>query len=98
MVALQQPTPVAHQRTYDDLTDAELEEIGQTLDALREEVLASRGAADAAYIRRVIAVQRCLEVGWRVVLLASPHRLAWWLGTPSLSLSKIVYHMEIRHN
>ena len=95
------PAPVSsprRHRSYDDLSAAECEEIGRTLDALREEVLASRGAADAAYIRRVIAVQRCLEVGGRVVLLASRHRLAWWLGTASLSLSKILDNMEIGHN
>jgi NADPH-dependent stearoyl-CoA 9-desaturase len=85
-------------RSYDDLSAAEVEDIGRTLDALREEVLASRGAADAAYIRRVIAVQRCLEVGGRVVLLAGRHRVAWWLGTASLSLSKILDNMEIGHN
>ena len=99
MVALLQPSPTAPpRRTYDDLTDAEVEEIGHTLDALREEVLTSRGAADAAYIRRLIAVQRCLEVGGRVVLLASRARTAWWLGTSALALSKILDNMEIGHN
>ena len=85
-------------RGYADLSDADVEDIGRTLDALREEVLASRGAADAAYIRRVIAVQRCLEVGGRVVLLASRHRVAWWLGTSTLALAKILDNMEIGHN
>jgi NADPH-dependent stearoyl-CoA 9-desaturase len=86
------------ERSYDDLTDAEVEEIGRTLDALREEVLADRGARDAAYIRRVIAVQRCLEVAGRVVLLGSRSRTAWWLGTASLTLSKVLDNMEIGHN
>ncbi len=99
MVAFLQSASLPVQpRTYDDLTPAEIDDIGRTLDALREEVLADRGAADAAYIRRVIAVQRCLEVGGRLVLLGSRHRLAWWLGTASLSLSKILDNMEIGHN
>jgi linoleoyl-CoA desaturase len=98
-MALLQHTPVAPgHRTYDDLTSAEVEDIGRTLDALREQVLADRGAADAAYIRRVIAVQRCLEVGGRVVLLTSRNRAAWWLGATSLALSKILDNMEIGHN
>ena len=96
MAAFLQHSP--RERSYDDLTDAEVEEIGRTLDALREEVLADRGARDAAYIRRVIAVQRCLEVAGRVVLLGSRSRTAWWLGTASLTLSKVLDNMEIGHN
>ena len=96
MAALLQHSP--RHRTYADLTDAEVEEIGRTLDALRAEVLADRGARDAAYIRRVIAVQRCLEVAGRVVLLGSRSRTAWWLGTASLALSKVLDNMEIGHN
>src|SRR6478735_5987184 len=96
MAALLQHSP--RERSYDDLTDAEVEEIGRTLDALREDVLADRGARDAAYIRRVIAAQRCLEVAGRVVLLGSRSRTAWWLGTASLTLSKVLDNMEIGHN
>jgi fatty acid desaturase len=96
MAAFLQHAPA--QRSYADLTDAEVDEIGRTLDALREEVLADRGARDAAYIRRVIAVQRCLEAGGRVVLLGSRSRTAWWLGTTSLALSKVLDNMEIGHN
>ena len=85
-------------RSYADLTADEVEEIGRTLDALRQEVLDSRGAADAAYVRRLIAVQRCLEVAGRVVLLGSRNRTAWWIGTASLTLSKVLDNMEIGHN
>src|SRR5690349_11362876 len=86
MPALLHHAPATGHRSYADLTPDEVEEIGRTLDALRQEVLDSRGAPDAAYIRRVIAVQRCLEVAGRVVLLGSRHRLAWWAGTASLAL------------
>ncbi|WP_307807919.1 fatty acid desaturase family protein [Nocardioides xinjiangensis] len=96
MVALLQHGPT--HRSYGDLSDAEVEQLGRDLDALREQVLASRGARDAAYIRRLIAVQRCLEVGGRVVLLGSRSRTAWWLGTASLTLSKVLDNMEIGHN
>jgi len=61
-------------------------------------VLDDRGARDAAYIRRVIAVQRSLEVGGRVLLLGSRRRPLWLLGTSALALAKILDNMEIGHN
>jgi linoleoyl-CoA desaturase len=57
--------PVAH------LTPEDIEDIGRRLDAIRAEVVASRGERDAAYIRRVIDVQRKLELASRAVLLFS---------------------------
>ena len=99
MTALLQHAPApTGRRSYADLTPSEVEEIGRTLDALRQEVLDSRGADDAAYIRRLIALQRCLEVGGRVMLLGSRHRMAWWAGTASLALAKVLDNMEIGHN
>jgi fatty acid desaturase len=94
MTTLQQkPTsPIDH------LTSADIEAIGEELDAIRQEVLDSRGAADAAYIRKVIAVQRSLELGSRAVLLASKFPPAWFLGTVGLSVAKILENMEIGHN
>ena len=85
-------------RTHDDLRPDEVAEIGRRLDALREEVLKSRGARDAAYVRRVIMVQRALEGGGRIVLLGSRYRPAWWLGTTALALAKVLDNMEIGHN
>ena len=58
----------------------------------------SRGDADAAYIRRVIDVQRKLELGSRAVLLFSLFPPAWVLGTVGLSVAKILENMEIGHN
>ncbi len=89
--------PAAH------LTPAQIEEIGVELDRVRREVMDSRGARDAAYIRRVIAVQRWLEIGGRVTLLGSGVKVkgirpAFWLGTAALSLAKILENMEIGHN
>ena len=72
VVAPPPPTSPHHPTQYSHLTDADVERLGQELDRIRDDVLASRGAADAAYIRRVIAVQRALELGGRVVLLAQP--------------------------
>jgi len=80
------------------LTAENIEAIGVELDAIRERILESRGERDAAYIRRVITVQRALELGGRAILLFSTKRSTWWLGTASLSLAKILENMEIGHN
>jgi fatty acid desaturase len=86
------PSPIAH------LSPEQIEGIGRELDAIRAEVMDSRGARDAAYIRRVIKVQRGLEIGSRVVLLFSRNKVAWAAGTVGLSLAKILENMEIGHN
>jgi fatty acid desaturase len=84
--------PIAH------LAPADIEELGRRLDAIRQEVVESRGAADAAYIRRMIKTQRGLEAGSRAVLLFSIFPPAWLLGTAGLSAAKILDNMEIGHN
>ena len=86
------PNPIAH------LTDTDIANMGAELDAIREQVIASRGERDAAYIRTVIDAQRKLELGSRAVLLFSLFPPAWLLGTVGLSISKIVDNMEIGHN
>jgi linoleoyl-CoA desaturase len=80
------------------LTDADVQAIGAALDRIRQDVLDSRGEADAAYIRRVIAVRQGLEVAGRLVLVAGRWRPAWVLGTAAVALAKILDNMEIGHN
>jgi linoleoyl-CoA desaturase len=94
MTALQKKpvSPIAH------LTPEDVEQIGIELDAIRQDVLDSRGENDAAYIRRVIDVQRRLELGSRAVLLFSALPPAWIVGTLGLSVAKILENMEIGHN
>ena len=84
--------PVAH------LSEADIEQIGRELDALRQEVVDSLGEADAAYIRRVIRAQRLIELGSRGVLLFAFLPPAWIVGTAGLSVAKILENMEIGHN
>ncbi len=84
--------PTAH------LSDEDVEALGRELDAIRDSVLADRGARDAAYIRKVIDVQRKLELASRGVLLLSLFPPAWVAGTVGLSISKILENMEIGHN
>lgn len=94
MTALQNATinPIAH------LSEQDIENLGAELDAIRDQVIASRGERDAAYIRTVIDAQRKLELGSRAILLFSLFPPAWLVGTVGLSISKIIENMEIGHN
>jgi len=94
MTAIQrkQDDPTAH------LSAQDVEDIGVELDAIRADVIASRGESDAAYIRKVIDGQRKLELSSRALLLFSLFPPAWVLGAVGLSVSKIVENMEIGHN
>nr|WP_090342079.1 fatty acid desaturase [Mycolicibacterium malmesburyense]CRL72427.1 fatty acid desaturase [Mycolicibacterium malmesburyense] len=80
------------------LTDADIESLAVELDAIRQDIEDSRGERDARYIRRTIAAQRALEVAGRVMLAASSRRSAWWAGTVTLGVAKIIENMEIGHN
>ena len=85
-------------KEFAHLTEADMEAFGRELDALRRDIEDSRGAKDAAYIRRTIRVQRSLELGGRIVLLGSKYRPAWLVGTALLSVAKIIENMELGHN
>ncbi|AUI51380.1 fatty acid desaturase family protein [Arthrobacter crystallopoietes] len=89
---LVRPPAAAH------LSDEQVAELGRELDAIRDEVIAERGASDAAYIRRVIKAQRGLEIAGRAALLAGRNKTAWVTGTTLLSFAKILENMEIGHN
>ena len=80
------------------LSKAEVEALGAELDQLRREIEASRNAADAAYIRRMISIQRRLVAAARVTLFASAFPPAWVAGTAMLATGKILENMEIGHN
>ena len=84
--------PTAH------LTAEDVEALAMELDELRQGVLESRGADDAAYIRKVIDVQRKIELASRAVLLFSIFPPAWIVGTAGLSVAKILDNMEVGHN
>ena len=94
MTAMQKKAhnPIAH------LSAEDIEQLGRELDAIREQVIASRGERDAVYIRKVIDAQRKIELASRAVLLFSLFPPAWVAGTAGLSISKILENMEIGHN
>jgi len=92
---------------------ARLDALGVELDALRDEVLASRGERDRRYILRLIRVQRSAALGARLLMLASIAFHPWWghpaagwapflallgVGAVVLGLAKILENMEIGHN
>jgi linoleoyl-CoA desaturase len=80
------------------LTDSDIESLAVELDAIRQDIEDSRGERDSRYIRRTIAAQRALEVVGRLMLAASSKRSAWWAGTVTLGVAKIIENMEIGHN
>jgi linoleoyl-CoA desaturase len=88
---------------YTHLTDEEVEQLGRELDAIRKEIEESRGDSDAAYINRMIRIQRYLAVAGRLTLLLGtqskktrvPAAIA---GATLLGLHKILENMEIGHN
>jgi fatty acid desaturase len=81
-----------------NLTDAQVEALGDELDELRGRVIMDLGERDADYIRNVIRTQRGLEIGGRALLFAGFLPPAWLGGTAALALSKILDNMEIGHN
>lgn len=83
---------------FTHLTEADIENLGNELDAIRQDIEDSRGERDSRYIRRTIAGQRALEVAGRLMLTASSRRSAWWAGTLTLGVAKIIENMEVGHN
>src|SRR3954465_11224797 len=85
-------------KEFAHLSEADVEALGREFDAIRRDIEEVRGEQDAAYIRRLIYIQRRLAVGGRVVLFASAFPPAWALGTTLLGTGKILENMEIGHN
>ncbi|MDK9556763.1 acyl-CoA desaturase [Marinobacter sp. M216] len=80
------------------MTDEQLSELEQDLNAIRDAVVADLGERDARYIRRIIRLHRTLEVGGRAMMpfgFVPPVLIA---ATAALGVSKIIENMEIGHN
>jgi fatty acid desaturase len=80
------------------LTPEQIEALGDELDELRGRLIMDLGERDAEYIRRMIKVQRALEISGRGLLFAGFLPPAWIGGTAALALAKILDNMEIGHN
>jgi len=84
--------------THPTLTPEQIEAFGDEMDALRQRLVDDLGERDANYIRKIIRIQRGLEIGGRGLLEFSFLPPAWLAGTAALSISKILDNMEIGHN
>lgn len=85
------------------LSANELQTFGDELDALRARHVTTLGAADARYIRRVVAGVRWTGVAGRALLFLGTfvHSVlipAWIAGVALLAISKILENMELAHN
>ncbi|MFL1455124.1 fatty acid desaturase family protein [Marinobacter sp. GN3S48] len=80
------------------MNEAQLNELEQDLNAIRDEVLADLGERDANYIRRVVRLHRALEVGGRVMMPFGFIPPVFVAATAALGISKIIENMEIGHN
>src|SRR5690242_479952 len=89
---------IADVKEYTHLSEEQVEELGRELDAIRKEIEESRGADDAAYINRMITIQRRLAAAGRVTLFASKYKPAFFAGAAMLGVAKILENMEIGHN
>ncbi len=94
---------IADVKEYTHLSEEDVEQLGRELDAIRAEIEESRNADDAAYINRLIRVQRGLAAGGRAAMLASAYskragRPALVAGAAMLGVAKILENMEIGHN
>jgi linoleoyl-CoA desaturase len=78
--------------------DDPLETLARELDEIGDAVRAGLGEDDRAYIKRVVAAQRRLELSARALLLGSRFTPAACAGAVLLTLSKVLENMEIGHN
>ena len=66
---------------FTHLTEADIENLGNELDAIHDEVFGELGDRDRRYITSMIDMHRRLVVLARVLLFASRYRPAWIGGT-----------------
>ena len=84
---------------YAHLTPDQIDELGRELDAIRADIVDSRGERDYRYIHNIIRLQRGLEFGARALLyFGARNRTVWTIGTGTLAVAKILENMEIGHN
>lgn len=76
-----------------------LKNFAADLDNLRLQTQDKVGARDARYIRKLIGIQRLIEIAGRITMVLGFITPALWiLGVLLLALSKILENMEIGHN
>ena len=83
---------------YAHLSQPDLKALGVELDAIRRDIEGSRGEKDRAYIRRIIAFQRFLEIAARLAIAGTGGKVGWGLGVTALAVAKSIENMELGHN
>ncbi|GAA3918166.1 acyl-CoA desaturase [Litoribacillus peritrichatus] len=78
-------------------------ELSQSLESdlneLRQRTLSKVGEEDAAYIRRIIRIERWSGIFGRIsMVLGFIHPMYWVFGVLALAFSKILNNMEVGHN
>src|SRR6478736_3160013 len=89
---------IADVKEYTHLSPEEVDELGRELDQIRADIEESRNDDDAAYINRMITIQRRLAAAGRITLFASKWKPAFFAGAAMLGAAKILENMEIGHN
>jgi linoleoyl-CoA desaturase len=89
---------IADVKEFAHLTQEDVEALGREFDQIRADFEEKLGDEDATYIRRLITIQRRLNVAARAMLFGSHRRELWWAGALTLSVAKILENMEIGHN
>jgi fatty acid desaturase len=80
-------------------SDETLNQFAAELDAIRENTMKQVGERDAKYIRKVIRIQRAMDLlGRLMIVLGFLHPVWWIVGVFSLGFAKILDNMEIGHN
>jgi linoleoyl-CoA desaturase len=85
-------------KEFAHLSQEDVEALGREFDQIRSDIEESLGDSDARYIRRLITVQRRLNVAARVAMFGSNRKSLWFAGVAMLSVAKILENMEIGHN
>lgn len=81
------------------LTREQVEAFGAELEAIRRRVRADLGERDAQYVRRILRLQKRLEIGGRLALQFNCFNPLLWLGgVGALTASKMLDHLELGHN
>jgi len=80
------------------LNAEQLDDLARDLDQIRADVRADMGEKDARYIKRVVRVQRALEVVGRCLVHFGFTPFTLVPGVLALGLSKILDNMAIGHN
>ena len=71
---------IADVARYAHLSQSDITALGAELDAIRRDIEDSRGARDAAYIRKTILFQRTLEAVGRLLICDQPFEVRLGAG------------------